>query len=121
MRGYVGHRTPELLDERNRALEKCQQLNALPTSDRENRDRVIGELFHKVGKNPFITPPFSCEYGSNVTAGEFAIRIPSSVHCITYCRVPFDHSQGLLKLPPLGCSYDCAAFIFLYVCERALS
>lgn len=61
---------PQLVEERLRARELCQQLNALPprATDAE-RQALLAELFG-APTNVYVTPPFACDYGSNIVLGD---------------------------------------------------
>ena len=62
-------RDKELVSLREEALKKCTELNQLHTSEREKQAVLVKMLFGSVGENSFITPPFNCDYGSNIFAG----------------------------------------------------
>ena len=62
-------RDKELFDLRNKACDASQELNAISTTDKAARESKIRQLLGKVGSNPFITPPFACDYGCHITAG----------------------------------------------------
>lgn len=60
----------QLVAERLRARELCQALNALsPRASDAERSALLSELFGTPG-NVYITPPFFCDYGSNIQLGE---------------------------------------------------
>ena len=60
---------PQLVAERLRARQLCQQLNALaPDADDAVRNALLADLFG-VQSNVYITPPFFCDYGSNIAFG----------------------------------------------------
>ena len=61
---------PQLVAERQRARELCQALNALsPRASDAERSALLSELFG-TPSNVYITPPFFCDYGSNIQLGE---------------------------------------------------
>ncbi len=60
---------PELIAGRRRARDLCKALNDSHDGDRELRERVIRELFARVGDAIWIEPPFYCDYGDNITLG----------------------------------------------------
>jgi len=62
---------PELKAARLRARALCQELNALPVDADARRDALLAALFG-APVNASITPPFFCDYGSNITLGENA-------------------------------------------------
>jgi maltose O-acetyltransferase len=63
---------PELIAARERARNLCRLLNASREDQREERRRVLGELFGAGGSTVWMQPPFYCDYGSNIHLGERA-------------------------------------------------
>jgi maltose O-acetyltransferase len=47
-----------------------QALNSSSPADPENRLALLGKLMGKMGKNPWIEPPFFCDYGYNLRMGD---------------------------------------------------
>ena len=70
---------PELLRERERARDLCQQLNATRERDHEARRRILAELFGKGGDSVWMQPPFFCDYGRNILLGE---RVFFNFNCV---------------------------------------
>lgn len=60
----------ELAAGRLRARQLCRAFGALPPDDLAGRARVLGELFGRVGPRVEIEPPFYCDYGRNIFAGD---------------------------------------------------
>jgi maltose O-acetyltransferase len=61
---------PELVAERLRAREICQALTALPpTAAEEEKSELLARLFC-IPTNVYITPPFFCDYGTNIRFGD---------------------------------------------------
>jgi maltose O-acetyltransferase len=77
---------PELVRDRDRARDLCQDLNATREADRDARRRLLTELFGKGGDSVWMQPPFYCDYGSNIELGE---RVFFNFNCIVLdvCRV----------------------------------
>ncbi len=44
--------------------------NQTTNSEIPKRTDLLNRLFKKVGKMPYIEPPFRCDYGSNITVGD---------------------------------------------------
>ena len=59
-----------LLGERERARLLFQKINALNETHKNERDDLFRELFGRAGKNLWIEPPFYCDYGYNIIAGD---------------------------------------------------
>jgi maltose O-acetyltransferase len=60
----------QLVAERLRARDLCQQLNALsPYAPDAERQALVSSLFG-ASTNAYVTPPFACDYGSNIVLGD---------------------------------------------------
>lgn len=59
----------QLTAERARARALCQQLNRLPPGANEEAARLLAALFGKPVRAS-ITPPFHCDYGTNIALGD---------------------------------------------------
>ena len=70
---------PELVAARDRARDLCQTLNATREEERDERRRLLGELFGRGGDTVWMQPPFFCDYGSNIELGE---RVFFNFNCI---------------------------------------
>lgn len=60
----------ELVAARERARDLCHALNATRERDREERRRILRELFGSGGDSVWMQPPFYCDYGTNIELGE---------------------------------------------------
>lgn len=61
---------PQLVAARLKARELCQQLNTLsPHAPDIERQQLLSSLFG-VPTNAYVTPPFACDYGSNIVLGD---------------------------------------------------
>src|SRR3954462_9033870 len=70
---------PELVRARDRARDLCQELNATREAQREERRRILEELFGAGGGSVWMQPPFFCDYGSNILLGE---RVFFNFNCV---------------------------------------
>ncbi len=61
-------RDPELSRERERCREIFRRFNATPESQKDETQRLLGELFGKA-TDAWIQQPFFCDYGTNITLG----------------------------------------------------
>lgn len=61
---------PQLCAERERARSLCRELNRSREEEPALRERILGDLFSRVGEGAWIEPPFYCDYGSNITLGD---------------------------------------------------
>lgn len=60
----------ELTKERDKAKDILFEFNNMKPSLREEREKLIHELFGKTGKNCWVESPFNCDYGYNITVGD---------------------------------------------------
>lgn len=60
----------ELVEQRPRAHDLCQTLNARAESQQDERRRILRELFGAGGDTVWMQPPFFCDYGLNIELGE---------------------------------------------------
>lgn len=61
---------PILLEERRRARLMFQEINSLNETEKEKRLTLFYSLLGQAGKDLYIEPPFFCDYGYNIIAGE---------------------------------------------------
>lgn len=60
--------SPELDADRTRKRELVHKINHTPI--REELPPLFRELFGHLGENPWIEPPFQCDYGCNIHVGD---------------------------------------------------
>ena len=95
---------PELVKARDRARDLCQVLNATREADREIRRELLRQIFGRGGDTVWMQPPFFCDYGTNIEAGE---RVFFNFNCtvLDVCKVTIgEYSQfgsGVQILTPL--------------------
>lgn len=66
---YYNGFDPALVAERMRTRSLCQAINTLaPDAPANERAQLHADLFG-VPTNVYVTPPFHCDYGSNITLG----------------------------------------------------
>lgn len=61
---------PELKKLCNKKWEAIQAFNNARWDENEKRCEIIRNLFEKTGNHFYITPPFYCDYGCNISIGE---------------------------------------------------
>lgn len=61
---------PTLATENQQAARLCRLYNATTENEREQRQQILQLLFGQVGDNPQIVPPFHCDYGRHIYAGD---------------------------------------------------
>lgn len=62
---------PAFEAEIEKCKEKCFEYNKLSPNDREEQQKILSALLGKMGRNVVITPPFWCDYGYNITVGDY--------------------------------------------------
>jgi maltose O-acetyltransferase len=60
----------ELTRMRKRARALTRAYNATTEEEPDERQRLLGELFGRIGAGGAIEPPFHCDYGTHIFAGE---------------------------------------------------
>jgi len=70
---------PDLVAARERARDLCWALNATRDADKEERRRILRELFGAGGDVVWMQPPFFCDYGWNIELGE---RVYFNFNCV---------------------------------------
>jgi maltose O-acetyltransferase len=60
---------PQLVRERQRCRDLCKLLNDSREDQRDERRRILAELFG-YETDVWIQPPFFCDYGTNISLGE---------------------------------------------------
>lgn len=61
---------PELVAARLRARRLTREFNATTENQPSDRARILAELFGALGDRAEIEPPFHCDYGFNIRAGD---------------------------------------------------
>ncbi|KGQ20261.1 Maltose O-acetyltransferase [Lysobacter dokdonensis DS-58] len=60
---------PQRVAERLLARERCQALNTLPASAADPERQALIEAIFGAPTNAYVTPPFHCDYGTNIALG----------------------------------------------------
>ncbi len=68
---FQGCYNPEYEAEISKCKDKCYQYNQLNPNDTEFQQKLLAEILGKMGSNVMITPPFWCDYGYNITVGDY--------------------------------------------------
>ena len=62
---------PAYDEEIRKGKEKCYKYNQLYPNDKEAQHEILKDLLGEMGENVYITPPFWCDYGYNITVGDY--------------------------------------------------
>ncbi len=68
---FQGCYNPEYEAEIRKCKDKCYKYNQINPNDRENLDKLLSEILGKMGKETVVTPPFWCDYGYNISVGDY--------------------------------------------------
>lgn len=68
---FQGCYNPEYEAEISKCKDKCYKYNQLNPNDTETQQKMLSEILGKMGSNVVITQPFWCDYGYNITVGDY--------------------------------------------------
>lgn len=68
---FQGCYNPAFEAEIRKCKDKCYAYNQLNPNDRESQQKILKELLGKMNENTIITPPFWCDYGYNISVGDY--------------------------------------------------
>lgn len=68
---FQGCYNPAYEAEIRKGKEKCYKYNQLCPNDYEAQQEILTDLLGHMGKETVITPPFWCDYGYNITVGDY--------------------------------------------------
>lgn len=68
---FQGCCNPAYEAEIRKGKEKCFKYNQLSPNDRAAQSEILKYLLGKMGKDTVITPPFWCDYGYNISVGDY--------------------------------------------------
>jgi len=68
---FQGCYNPAYEEQIRKGKEKCYRYNQLSPNDKETQQKILSELLGAMGSDVTITPPFWCDYGYNITVGNF--------------------------------------------------
>ncbi|MFA5449006.1 MAG: sugar O-acetyltransferase [Clostridia bacterium] len=68
---FQGCYNPEFEREIEKCKDKCYKYNQLSPTDREKQQEMLVGILGSMGKETIITPPFWCDYGYNITIGDY--------------------------------------------------
>lgn len=68
---FQGCYNPEYEEEIKKCKDKCFAYNQLNPNDRETQEKMLRSMLGKMGKEVIFTPPFWCDYGYNISVGDY--------------------------------------------------
>ncbi len=68
---FQGCYNPAFEAEIKKGKDKCFLYNQLNPNDKAAQQKILSELLGKMGRDVIITPPFWCDYGYNITVGDY--------------------------------------------------
>lgn len=99
---YHAGKDQSLVAEYERCRRLCREYNSLPYGAPETEAK-LRELFGRVGKDPVVTSPVYCDYGTNVKVGD---RFYCNYDCIFLDVVPIEFGDDVFIGP--RCSFYSA-------------
>ncbi|MEA3213142.1 MAG: maltose O-acetyltransferase [Chthoniobacter sp.] len=85
----------QLCKERDRCRDLCSALNATREDQKEERQRILAELFGKE-TDAWIQPPFFCDYGTNIVVGT---KVFFNFNCVVLDVMPVIIGSNVLFGP----------------------
>ena len=82
--GYVWQDDDENMSLQAHTKALVREFNSMPPEDMEGREALLHDIFGKVGKNVWITPPLTAAVGKYVSSGSFYKAKPHKPHNIWY-------------------------------------
>ena len=86
---------PQLCRERDRCRDLCLLLNATREDQKEERQRLLAELFGKE-TDAWVQPPFFCDYGANIVLGT---KVFFNFNCVVLDVAPVTIGSNVLFGP----------------------
>lgn len=68
---FQGCYNPAFEAEIRKCKDKCHKYNQLNPNDTEAQQQILIELLGSMGENVIVTPPFWCDYGYNISVGDY--------------------------------------------------
>lgn len=68
---FQGCYNPAFEAEIRKCKDKCWKFNQLSPNDYEAQQAILTELIGAMGEEAVFTPPFWCDYGYNITVGDW--------------------------------------------------
>ena len=68
---FQGSYNPLFDAEIEKAKTLCFQYNQLSPNEKDAQRVILNKLLGKMGKEVIVTPPFWCDYGYNITVGDY--------------------------------------------------
>ena len=87
---------PELVSERLHARQLTKQLNDSNPDESALRESILSKLIGEKGKNFLIEPPFYCDYGYNIKAGD---DVFFNFNCVVLDITPVTLGNRVLVAP----------------------
>lgn len=68
---FQGCYNPVFEAEIAKCKDKCYRYNQLHPNDKESQQEILKDLLGSMGKEVMFTSPFWCDYGYNITVGDY--------------------------------------------------
>ena len=87
---------PVLVQGRQRAKDLCHAYNTTLPEQQNRRDAILRELFGSVGEHCWIEPTFRCDYGTNISIGDYFF---ANYDCIFLDVAPITIGNNVMVAP----------------------
>jgi maltose O-acetyltransferase len=94
---------PTVIADLRRCEEACFEINRMPPSQREERNRRLKNLFGRAGKLFNVVTPFFCDYGYNIEVGEHFF---ANTNCVILDEAKVTFGDNVFIAP--NCSFYTA-------------
>ncbi len=68
---YNANYDKEILKDISACNDLCFEFNQLKPSERERQEKLLKKILGKMGENVVVNAPFWCDYGYNITVGDY--------------------------------------------------
>lgn len=68
---YNANYDNEILDVIGKCNDLCYEFNKIKPSNRKKQEKLLRQIFGKMGESVYINAPFWCDYGCNTFVGDY--------------------------------------------------
>lgn len=68
---FQANDNPKIQEKIDKCKEKCYRYNQLSSSNHAGQQRLLAEILGRMGENVTVTAPFWCDYGYQISVGDF--------------------------------------------------
>lgn len=68
---FQGCNNPKLEEKIASCKKKCYEYNKICPTEKDQLNNILKDIIGNLGKEVYVTPPFWCDYGYNITFGDY--------------------------------------------------